>query len=117
MLGNKEKHEAMWQYIIDSVDDIFAFYNNSKELDKDPEWILIDMKRDFISNTYDDRYVIHQCYACHQCEGECNKCPITAKAGCCKYVDSAFQRILDAITYGDKEMFIKEAGRLKDAWE
>ena len=111
------KHEAMWQYIIDSVDDIFKLYADTREEDEDPEWILIDKKRDFISNTYDDRYVIHQCYACHQCEGECNKCPIVSKAGCCKYVDSAFSMALKAIEEQDRDMFIKYAEVIRDAWK
>lgn len=111
------KHEAMWQFIIDSVDDIFKLYADTREEDEDPEWILIDKKRDFISNTYDDRYVIHQCYACHQCEGECNKCPIISKAGCCKDVDSAFSMALKAIEEQDRDKFIKYAEVIRDAWK
>ena len=117
MLGNKEKHEAMWQHLIDSVDDIFELYADTKDEDEDPEWILIDKKSDFIGTHYGDRFVLHQCYACNQCEGECRKCPIILKAGCCKEGDSAFSMALKAIEEQDRDKFIKEAGRLKDAWE
>lgn len=111
------KHEAMWQYIIDHVDDILELYANTKDEDEDPEGILIDKKRDFISSTYGDRYVIHQCYACHQCEGECSKCPIILKAGCCKEEDSAFNMVLKAIEEQDKGKAIKYAEVIRDAWK
>lgn len=119
MLGNKEKHEAMWQHLIDSVDDIFKLYADTKDTEDDPEWILMDMKHAFIMQNYKgDGHISFYCYACAECHNDCSDCPIIHKAGCCSDDStSAFQRILDAITYDDKEMFIKEAGRLKDAWE
>ena len=116
MLGNKEKHEAMWQHLIDSVDDIFELYADTKDEDEDPEWILIDKKRDFIGTHYGDIFELHQCYACLECHNECC-CPIIHKAGCCKEGDSAFSMALKAIEEQDRDKFIKEAGRLKDAWE
>ena len=109
----------MWQYIIDSVDDIFKLYADTREEDEDPEWILIDKKRDFISTHYDDRYVIHQCYACHQCNQTCKECPIVLKAGnCCSCLgDSAYQLVIKAIQEQDRDKFIKEAWRMRDAWK
>lgn len=118
MLGNKEKHEAIWQHLIDSVDDIFKLYADTKAIDDDPEWILLDMKHAFIMQNYkEDKDIPFYCYACAECHNECCCCPIVSKAGHCPTSTSAFLRILDAITNGDKELFIKEAGRLKDAWE
>ena len=118
MLGNREKHEAMWQYIIDSVDEIFGLYNNIKDIEDDPELILINKKHAFIMRNYrDDKNIPFYCYACAECHNECCCCPIIHKAGHCPTSTSAFQRILDAITYDDKEMFIEEARRLKDAWK
>lgn len=119
MHGNKEKHEAMWQHLIDSVDDIFNLYNSTKDTEDDPEWILMDMKHAFIMQNYkDDKNIPFYCYACLECHNECWCCPIVSKAGqCSNHNTSAFQRILEAITYNDKELFIKEARRLKDAWE
>lgn len=119
MLGNKEKHEAMWQHLIDSVDDIFNLYTSTKAIEDDPEWILMDMKHAFIKQNYkEDGHIPFYCYACLECICDCSDCPIISKAGYCANDDSsAFKMILDAITNGDKELFIKEAGRLKDAWE
>lgn len=119
MHGNskyKEKHEATWQYIIDHVDDIFKLYVDTREDDPDPEWILSSKKFDFISNTYDDLYVIHKCYACHQCNCNCDKCPIISKAGCCKDTASAYSMVLKAIREHDKTEFIKQAKRIRDGW-
>lgn len=116
MRGNKENHEAMWQYIIDHVDDIFKLYTDTKE-EEDPEWIVAKEKGEFIRTHCDEIYVIHKCYACHQCKGECSKCPIVLKAGNCRNEDdAAYNMVLKAIFNNDKELFIKEAGRLRDAW-
>ena len=118
MRGNKEKHEAMWQHLIESVDEILNLYDTTKDTEDDPEWILMDMKHAFIMQNYkEDGHIPFYCYACLECICDCNDCPIVSKAGYCVYTDSAFKMILDAIVNGDKEMFIKEAGRLKDAWE
>lgn len=117
MYGNKKKHMEMWNHLIDHVDDIFELYNNTKDIEDDPEWVLMDMKHAFIKSNYrDDKNIPFYCYACAECQNECWRCPIIHKAGKCSGT-SAFQRILEAITYNDKEMFIEEARRLKDAWE
>lgn len=108
----------MWQHLIDSVDNIFNLYNNTKDTVYDPEWILIDMKHAFIMQNYkEDGHIPFYCYACAEGHNECCCCPIISKAGHCSTSTSAFQRILEAIDKGDKELFIKEARRLKDAWE
>lgn len=109
----------MWQYLIDNVDYIFNLYNDTKEYDEDPEWILIDLKHAFIMHNYkDDGRVPFHCYACAECQCECKECPIAKKAGICAHdTDSAFQRILKAIIDDDKDEFIRQVGRLKDAWE
>ena len=119
MLGNKEKHEAMWQHLINHVDEIFGLYNNTKDPEDDPELTLMDMKHAFIMQNYkDDKNIPFYCYACAECHNECCCCPIVHKAGqCSNHSTSAFQRILAAIANGDKELFIEEARRLKDAWE
>lgn len=118
MLGNKEKHEAMWQHLIDHVDRVFNLYNSTKATEDDPEWILMDMKHEFIMQNYKgDLFIPFCCYACAECHSECNECPIVSKAGYCVHTNSAFKMILDAIVNGDKELFIEEARRLKDAWE
>ena len=119
MHGNKEKHEAMWQYLIDHVDDIFKLYADAKDFEEDPEWILISKKRAFIMRNYsDDEDIPFYCYACAECHNECCCCPVIYKAGhCSSDKTSAFQMILEAIINRDKETFIEEARRLKDAWE
>lgn len=107
----------MWNYLINHVDDIFGLYNNTKDIEDDPEWTLMDMKHAFIMRNYrDDKNIPFYCYACAECHNECWGCPIIHKAGKCSGA-SAFQRILEAITYNDKEMFIGEAEVIRDAWE
>ena len=108
------KHRDMWQYIIDHVDDIFQLYADTMDEEWDPQWIITQKKHEVVG----DGDILHLCYACQQCEGACVKCPIIHKAGCCcSEEDSAYVMVLKAITEGDKELFIKEARRLRDAWE
>lgn len=104
----------MWQYLINHVDDILKSYNDLL----DPEWVLADEKYGFIMRTYEDSHICRNCYACQECLGICKSCPIITKTGDCIYDEnSAFQLVLKAIVNGDRELFIREAGRIRDAWE
>ena len=112
---NKEHHEKMWQYIIDSTE--FIFYMKSVQ-GLSPEKILAIFKSAYIFDHDRDSYesIIRDCYACKEAKGDCSKCPISKKVEPCVKDTSAYNYLLEFLCRGDKENFIKEAKRIRDAW-
>ena len=105
------KHRDMWQFIIDKVDDILIDYFI------DPEDILIEYKRVYIYHADPGADIKFNCYACEKFfDNGCNNCIIGKKIGCCSYDDSAFQSFLAAIRNRDRKEFIRQARRIKNAW-
>lgn len=108
MLGNKELHYRLWNYIIKYVRD-------EGFLDTDAEDFLIDIKLKFF-NQYLQKYVTNLCYACEECGEDCIFCPIASKTGMCSDEDSSYISLLKAIREKDSKTFIKVAEEIRDAW-
>lgn len=114
MRGYKKKHKEMWQYLIDHIDDIFNDYIEGS----DPEDVLIDYKQMYINTVDPDKDIMYNCYACQEFfKYGCHLCPICKRVGFCSYNDSAFQKLCTAIKEHDRDEFIKQAKRIKDAWK
>lgn len=101
MLGSyRDRHIAMWQYVIDHVDEIFENLKSNF-----PEDALIVVKEKFIKSIGDE--VFDGCsYACRQCENDCSACPIVNKAGWCLLKSSLFNKMLIALEFGHKKKFL-----------
>lgn len=109
--NNKDMHKAMWQYIIDNVDDILKDYVD------DPEDVLIDYKMNFICRVDPGKEISYNCYACQEHAGHCRECEIGRSLGHCAREGSTFNKLLLAIVNGDRNEFIVQAKRIKDAWK
>lgn len=90
---NKEKHIAMYNYVLAHVDDILS------------RSTVLYYKIEFCENNGEDP----NCYefACEEANGSCNRCPV----GSCRDI---YNDIMIATT---KEELVKAIERFRDAWE
>ena len=102
------RHKKMWKYILENICKEMQL-NESNVYSEDT---IVNIKWAFLKKE-DEPALVHACYACDYCNGDCSECPLDID--CCMLDDSLYSRLLNAISNGNIVNVLDFVSLIKDA--